>query len=155
MARPKNFLQNNVHFNRLKTCNDTSKTCGGGGWALMNTSLMSSQQGLVVGLMSLLFEVANEAIAHSKVFFTHLWTESKVISQEECKKANELFIVGLWSLGYRFDSGNKRQKLAVISLLLQFQLFDSGLYWHVQSNNTSATILLAKKQRFLSIITVS
>lgn len=39
---------------------------------LMNTSLMSSQLGLVVGLMSLLFEVANEAIAHSKVFYAPL-----------------------------------------------------------------------------------
>lgn len=37
-----------------------------------NTLLMRSQLGPVVGLMSLLFEVANQAIAHSKVFYTPL-----------------------------------------------------------------------------------
>lgn len=113
------------------------------------TSLMRGELQPDKGRVSLSFEVANSP-SPTQRSFTHLWSESKVISQGECKKANESFIVGLRSLGYRFDSGNKRQKnVTGINLLLQFDCLTVDSLDMYSQTTYLATVPPAKRLRFL------
>lgn len=85
-------------------------------------------------LMSLLFEVANQAIARSKALYTPLNPIKSHKPAGDVKNANRSFIVSLWILDYRLESGNKSQIkenktiIARANLLLPFNSFLKVVY---------------------------